>query len=85
MGKGNTFQTMTRPPDERISMSMEQLDDLLKDRKRKGAGRVLAFIMVGSIPLAIVGGFLSNIAPGQVVIACATYYCAVAALAIFTQ
>lgn len=64
---------------------MEQLDDLLKDWKRKGAGRILAFILVSSIPLAIVGGFLSNTAPGQVVIACATYYCAVAALAIFTQ
>lgn len=85
MGKGDTFQTMTHPPDERISMSTEQLDDLLKDWKRKGASRALAFIMVGSIPLAIIGGFLSNIAPGQVVIGCATYYCAVAALAILTQ
>lgn len=76
---------MTNPADDRISMSTEQLDDLLKDRKRKGAGRVLSFVLVGSLPLALVGGFLSNVAPGQVVTACAAYYCALAALAIFTQ
>jgi len=69
---------------ERITLTMEQLDDLLKSWKRKGAGRALAFVFFGSLPLAVIGGFLSGVAPGQVVVACATYYCAVAALAIFT-
>lgn len=76
---------MKNPADERISMSMEQLDDLLKDWKKKGASRALAFVLVGSLPLGLIGGFLSDVAPGQVVVACATYYCALAALAIFTM
>ena len=76
---------MTTPSEERISLSKEQLDDLLKSWKRKGADRALAFVFVASLPLAIVGGLLSNASPSQVVVACATYYCAVAALAIFTM
>lgn len=75
---------MTEPAEERISLSNEQLDDLLKSWKRKGADRTLAFVFIGSIPLAVVGGLLSNVSPGQVVVACATYYCTIAALAIFT-
>ena len=70
---------------ENITLSTEQLDDLLKRWKRKGADRALGFVFVGSLPLAVVGGLLSNVPPGQVVVACATYYCTIAALAILTM
>ncbi len=75
---------MTTPSEERISLSKEQFDDLLKRWKRKGADRTLAFVFVASFPLALIGGLLSDVSPGQVVVACATYYCAVAAIAILT-
>lgn len=75
---------MTRP-DEKITLTTEQLDDLLKRWKRKGAERALAFAFVASIPAAIAGGLFPAIAPDQAATACAAYYCTVAALAALTS
>lgn len=72
--------------DERIEMSMAQLDDALKTWKKKGAERAFYFVFLGSFPLTLVGGFfLSDVAPSAVLLTCVTYYCTLAVLAIFTQ
>lgn len=66
-------------------LSDEQLDDLLKRWKRKGAERSLGFIAGGAIVAAITGVLVaSHATPSNMLIACITYFCAVAALAVFT-
>lgn len=67
------------------NLSDEQLDDLLKRWKRKGAERSLRFVIGGSLVAAIAGGLIaSHTTPSNMLIACITYFCAVAALAVFT-
>lgn len=70
---------------EKITLTMAQFDDTLKQWKRKGAERALAFVILASLPLAVAGAFVSGVSPGQMIVACATYYCAVVGFAIFTQ
>jgi len=70
---------------ETITLTMAQLDDLLKAWKVKGAEHAFGFVFLGSFPLAIVGGFtFSGVSPFAVLEVCATYYCTLAFLAVFT-
>jgi hypothetical protein len=71
---------------KRIEMSMEQFDDALKARESRGATRSLNFAMVASVPLVLLGGFFSSSVSSELMLGfCVTYYCVVAATAIFTQ
>ena len=71
--------------DEKITLTMEQFDDALKQWKRKGAERSLGFAMAGAVPLVVLCAFSSDASLVQIAAACATYYCAVVALSVFTQ
>ncbi len=80
MGAGMTEKS------EAVTLTTEQFDEALRTWKRKGTERAFTFVFVASVPLAFLGGvFLAEANPLHVVIACATYYCGVAALAYFTQ
>lgn len=69
---------------ERVSLSTEQLDDLLKQWKRKGAERVLTAAYIASIPLAVVAGFFGSESVDRWVVGCAVYYCGIALGALVT-
>jgi len=65
-----------------ITLTIEQFDASLKKQKRKGAERALAFAFWSSIPLALVGGALSeSVSSVQILGGCVVYYCIVAAIA----
>lgn len=61
--------------DERISITTEKLDGLLKAWKRKGAGRSMAHIVGLSLVLAFVCGLFPRLNSIDVI---APIYCAVA-------
>ena len=71
--------------EERVEMSMAQFDDTLRQWKKKGAERTFGFVFTGSLPLVFLGGFASPDVSGEwMIVACATYYCAIAFWAVVT-
>lgn len=65
----------------KTSFTDEELDDVLKKWKRKGAERAAAFVFIGSIPLAIATAFIpGSVTPGDFMGA-AAYYCILCGLA----
>ena len=69
----------------RSSLTDEQLNDVLKNIKKKGAERVFSFLFFASFPLALlIALFGLNSRPDQIVMACAGWYLAVAGFAVFS-
>ena len=68
-----------------ITLTMEQFDESLKKWKRKGTERALVFAFFASLPLTVIGAFLSDVSPVRVATACAIYYCTVIFSALMTQ
>lgn len=65
-------------------MTDEQLDDLLKTWKKKGADRVLTWQFVGAIPFAVIATML-DATPTQILLATITYLLGIGMLALLTQ
>ena len=66
-------------------LSDEQMDELLRKWKVKGSNRALAFVFIGSIPLALAAAFFpGGWSSGDIALICATYYCAVCGISQFS-
>lgn len=73
-------------PDEKASFSEEQLSELLKRQRLKGAERTFRYIFASSILAAVVVGLASShLDAGESMIATATILISAAAFAMITS
>lgn len=59
---------------ERISLTMEQFDDSLKEWKHKGTERCFWAFCIAAFPLAVAAPFISDVSPAKAIYGCILYF-----------